>query len=177
MIKEAEEQEQQVQQNEPPKNCENQNSVMRNVENQEVNLLSKEELCKRIEGVEKELKSRFAMEEFSGATATSIIQEFYINMLLSNLVSLIKNDADEEIDITSKSSNKFRYQANRAFIIGRIKIIFPKILCDLSELPVIEKLYKEAVRCRSQILPGRSFPRKKLKSKGRSHFRNKKAAL
>ena len=26
---------------------------------------------------------------------------------------------------------------------------------------VIEKLYKEAVRCRSQILPGRSFPRKK----------------
>lgn len=125
----------------------------------------------------KELKSRFAMEEFSGATATSIIQEFYINMLLSNLVSLIKNDADEEIDITSKSSNKFRYQANRAFIIGRIKIIFPKLLCDLSELSVIEKLYKEAVRCRSQLLPGRSFPRKKLKSKGRSHFRNKKAAL
>ena len=114
------------------------------------------------------------MEEFSSATATSIIQEFYINILLSNLVSLIKNDADEEIDITSKSSNKFRYQANRAFIIGRIKIIFPKILCDLS---VIEKLYKEAVRCRSQILPGRPFPRKKLKSKGRSHFRNKKAAL
>lgn len=98
-------------------------------------------------------------------------------MLLSNLVSLIKNDADEEIDITSKSSNKYRYQANRAFIIGRIKIIFPKILCGLSELSVIEKLYKEAVRCRSQILPGRSFPRKKLKSKGRSHFRNKKAAL
>lgn len=125
----------------------------------------------------KELKSRFAMEEFSGATATSIIQEFYINMLLSNLVSLIKNNADEEIDITSKSSNKYRYQANRAFIIGRIKIIFPKILCGLSELSVIEKLYKEAVRCRSQLLPGRSFPRKKLKSKGRSHFRNKKAAL
>ena len=117
------------------------------------------------------------MKEFSGATPVSVEQEFYINMLLSNLVSLIKNDADEEIDITSKSSNKFRYQANRAFIIGRIKIIFPKILCDLSELSVIEKLYKEAVRCRSQILPGRSFPRKKLKSKGRSHFRNKKSAL
>ena len=35
------------QQNEPPKNCENQNSVIRDIENQEVNLLSKEELCKR----------------------------------------------------------------------------------------------------------------------------------
>ncbi|MFR1878807.1 MAG: hypothetical protein ACLS22_13685 [Blautia wexlerae] len=113
----------------------------------------------------KELKSRFAMEEFSGATATSIIQEFYINMLLSNLVSLIKNDADEEIDITSKSSNKFRYQANRAFIIGRIKIIFPKILCDLSKLSVIEKLYKEAVRCRSTDPSWKIISKKKIKVK------------
>ena len=125
----------------------------------------------------KELKSRFAMEEFSGATATSVLQEFYINMLLSNLASLIKNEADQEIGISSKSTNKFRYQANRAFIIGRVKSIFPKILCGLSDLSAIEQLYSEAVRCRSQILPGRSFPRRKLKSKGRSHFRNKKVSL
>ena len=125
----------------------------------------------------KELKSRFAMEEFSGATAVSIQQEFYINMLLSNLASLIKNEADEEIQISAKSTNKFRYQANRAFIIGRIKSIVPKILCGLFELSIIEQLYIDAVRCRSQLLPGRSFPRKKLKSKGRSHFRNKKVSF
>ena len=125
----------------------------------------------------KELKSRFAMEEFSGATAVSIQQEFYINMLLSNLASLIKNEADEAIQISAKSTNKFRYQANRAFIIGRIKSIVPKILCGLFELSIIEQLYTDAVRCRSQLLPGRSFPRKKLKSKGRSHFRNKKASF
>ena len=125
----------------------------------------------------KELKSRFAMEEFSGATAVSIQQEFYINMLLSNLASLIKNEADEEIQISAKSTNKFRYQANRAFIIERIKSIVPKILCGLFELSIIEQLYIDAVRCRSQLLPGRSFPRKKLKSKGRSHFRNKKVSF
>ena len=125
----------------------------------------------------KELKSRFAMEEFSGATAVSIQQEFYINMLLSNVASLIKNEADEEIQISAKSTNKFRYQANRAFIIGRIKSIVPKILCGLFELSIIEQLYTDAVRCRSQLLPGRSFPRKKLKSKGRPHFRNKKASF
>lgn len=38
----------------------------------------------------KELKSILAIEEFSGATTTSVFQEFYINMLLSNLSSLIK---------------------------------------------------------------------------------------
>ena len=78
------------------------------------------------------------MEEFSGATAVSIQQEFYINMLLSNLASLIKNEADEEIQISARSTNKFRYQANRAFIIGRIKSIIPKILCGLFELSIIE---------------------------------------
>ena len=55
----------------------------------------------------KELKSRLAIEEFSGATTTSVLQEFYINVLLSNLSSLIKNQVDEEIQITAKSTNKY----------------------------------------------------------------------
>ena len=87
----------------------------------------------------KELKSRLAMEEFSGATTTSVFQEFYINMLLSNLSSLIKNEVDEEIKITSKSSNKYRYQANRAFIIGQMKLILPKILCCIYGLSAIDR--------------------------------------
>ena len=125
----------------------------------------------------KELKSRLAMEEFSGATVTSVFQEFYINMLLSNLSSLIKNEVDEEINITSKSTNKFRYQANRAFIIGRIKTIFPKILCCMYDIFAIDNLYAEALRCRSQIMPGRSFRRKKNKAKGRTHFNNQKVSF
>ena len=125
----------------------------------------------------KELKSRLAIEEFSGATTTSVLQEFYINVLLSNLSSLIKNQVDEEIQITDKSTNKYRYQANRAFIIGRIKTIVPKILCNLFDLSVIDRLYKESLRCRSQIMPGRTFRRKKNKAIGRTHFNNKKVAF
>ena len=125
----------------------------------------------------KELKSRLAIEEFSGATTTSVLQEFYINVLLSNLSSLIKNQVDEEIQIIAKSTNKYRYQANRAFIIGRIKTIVPKILCNLFDLSVIDRLYKESLRCRSQIMPGRTFRRKKNKAIGRTHFNNKKVAF
>ena len=88
----------------------------------------------------KELKSRLAIEEFSGATTTSVLQEFYINVLLSNLSSLIKNQVDEEIQITAKSTNKYRYQANRAFIIGRVKTIVPKILCNLFDLSALDHL-------------------------------------
>ena len=125
----------------------------------------------------KELKSRLAIEEFSGATTTSVLQEFYINVLLSNLSSLIKNQVDEEIQITAKSTNKYRYQANRAFIIGRIKTIVPQILCNLFDLSVIDRLYKESLRCRSQIMPERTFRRKKNKAIGRTHFNNKKVAF
>lgn len=125
----------------------------------------------------KELKSRLAIEEFSGATTTSVLQEFYINVLLSNLSSLIKNQVVEEIQITAKSTNKYRYQANRAFIIGRIKTIVPKILCNLFDLSVIDRLYKESLRCRSQIMPERTFRRKKNKAIGRTHFNNKKVAF
>ena len=124
-----------------------------------------------------ELKNRLAIEEFSGATTTSVLQEFYINVLLSNLSSLIKNQVDEEIQIIAKSTNKYRYQANRAFIIGRIKTIFPKILCNLFDLSAIDRLYKESLRCRSQIMPGRTFRRKKNKAIGRTHFNNKKVAF
>ena len=125
----------------------------------------------------KELKSRLAIEEFSGATTTSVLQEFYINVLLSNLSSLIKNQVDEEIQITAKSTNKYRYQANRAFIIGRIKTIVSKILCNLFNLSAIDRLYKESLRCRSQIMPGRTFRRKKNKAIGRTHSNNKKVAF
>ena len=125
----------------------------------------------------KELKSRLAIEEFSGATTTSVLQEFYINVLLSNLSSLIKDQVDEEIQITAKSTNKYRYQANRAFIIGRIKTIVPKILSNLFDLSAIDRLYKDSLRCRSQIIPGRTFRRKKNKAIGRTHFNNKKVAF
>ena len=125
----------------------------------------------------KELKSCLAIEEFSGAKTTSVLQEFYINVLLSNLSSLIKNQVDEEIQITAKSTNKYRYQANRSFIIERIKTIFPKTLCNLFDLSTIDSLYKESLRCRSQIMPGRTFRRKKNKAIGRTHFNNKKVAF
>lgn len=125
----------------------------------------------------KELKNRLMLEEFTGATTISVFQEFYINLLLSNLSSLIKNQADHAIKISTKSTNKYRYQANRSFILGRVKTIFPKILCQMLDLSAIDRLYSESVRCRSQIIPDRSFPRRKSKTYGRNHFKNQKVAF
>ena len=114
----------------------------------------------------------------TGVTTVSVFQEFFINMLLSNLASLIKNQADdEELLISPRSSNKYRYQANRAFVIGRMKRILSKILCSILILSSVDQLFQDSLRCRSQIMPGRAFRRKKSKTKGRTHFNNQKAAF
>ena len=99
------------------------------------------------------------------------------------VIEVILDDGTKEylatnlFQITAKSTNKYRYQANRAFIIGRVKTIVSKILCNLFDLSAIDRLYKESLRCRSQIMPGRTFRRKKNKAIGRTHFNNKKVTF
>ena len=124
----------------------------------------------------RELKNRLCLEEFSGTTAVSIMQEFYINVLLSNLASLIKNEADNNLQIPAESANKHRYQSNRSFIIGCLKGLLPKILCTILEMACIDQLYTEALRTKGKVVPDRSCPRQKYKLKGRVHHNNKKVA-
>jgi hypothetical protein len=124
-----------------------------------------------------ELKSFLKLEEFNGATPTSVIQEFYINLLLANLASLIKNHVDDQIYAGANPANKYRYQANRSFIIGQLKYCLIRYLCDQFEIIIFDNLISVAYKNRSQIQPGRSFPRKKNKAIGRTHFRNKKVAF
>ena len=123
-----------------------------------------------------EIKNQLFLEEFNGATSISIEQEFYINLLYSNLASLIKAPADAEIEETAKPENKYRYQANRAYIIGRMKNIFVPVLCNAKPDSEFDTLLKRASRFRSQIQPGRSTERKRVK-RDRAHFNNRKTAV
>lgn len=71
----------------------------------------------------------------------------------------------------------YKKSSNRTFIIGFMKRLLPKILCTFSTIDEINRLYSEAVRSRSQIMPGRTFKRKKNKAKGRTHFNNQKVSF
>ena len=125
-----------------------------------------------------ELKNQFLLEEFSGATSTSIEQEFFINLLLSNIASLMKSAADEEIKEKARSSNKYRYQANRAYIIGRLKWFFPRIISKTCSIDILDDIFDGACANRSQIQPGRKDKRNKRNSdRERKHFNNRKQAV
>lgn len=68
------------------------------------------------------------------ATSTSIEQEFYINLLLSDLSALVKCAADQKIESHKKEKNRYRYQANRAYIIGRRKMFIARFLARYTTL-------------------------------------------
>lgn len=123
-----------------------------------------------------ELKNQLLLEEFNGATAVSVEQEFYINLLYSNLASLAKSYADTEIEEAAKPDNRFRYQANRAYIIGRMKNILVPVLCGTRPDTEFDILFRTACRNRSQIQPDRSDDRKRIK-RDRTHFNNRKTAV
>lgn len=127
-----------------------------------------------------ELKNQCLMEEFSGATSTSIEQEFYINLLLSNLSALVKSAADKQIEEEAKSKpkNKYRYQANRAFIIGRMKWFISRFIAKVCELSVLDEIFEDACANRSQIQPNRHDKRKIRNSdRERKHNLNRKPAV
>lgn len=123
------------------------------------------------------LKAHSNWKNSMGATPVAIMQEFFINLMLSNIASLIKNHVDELIDETSNPANKYRYQANSSFIIGQLKYRFVRYISAQLDLSTFDDLIALAYKNRSQIQPGRSFARKRNKAIGRTHFRNKKVTF
>ena len=125
-----------------------------------------------------ELKNQFLLEEFSGATSTSIEQEFFINLLLSNIASLLKKAADEKIEEKTRRTNKFRYQANRAFIISMVKWYLPRFITTQFTIDKLDDLLNDAIKKRSQKQPGRNDKRnKKHIDRERKHFNNRKQVI
>ncbi len=125
-----------------------------------------------------ELKNQCLLEEFSGAISTSIEQEFYINLLLSNLASMVKSAADKDIEKNANPDNKYRYQANRAYILARIKWFIARFISRACEIALLDDIFEGARANRSQIQPGRSDKRNKRNSdRERKHFNNRKQVI
>lgn len=130
-----------------------------------------------IESKYKEFKSRFCLEDFSGLKPVTIMQDFYSIVYQSNLAALIKSSSDKTIK-SKKSKAQNRYQANRSFIINRVKMLLVRMLISTkSQLKnLIQILKYEAERVTSIIRPERSFIRHK-KFTRRKYYINMKPCL
>ena len=125
-----------------------------------------------------EFKERIQLEEFSGSHPTAIRQDFYISVFLSNLVSILKSDVDSKIaEKDMDTQNKYRYQANRSFLISRINKYTVKILTGAVKTEeAIQRIVSSAIRVRSQKQPDRKYSRKRKQSR-RKHHNNRKPCI
>ena len=106
------------------------------------------------------LKNFFEIERFSSKSVSGIEQDFFGIVLLTNLETVLIQDAQEEVT-TKTSKRKNRYKVNRSISYATIldylvflflnndDYVYDKINLLLETNPVI-------------IRPGRSFPRKKM---------------
>jgi hypothetical protein len=112
-----------------------------------------------IEGKYRELKNRLEIENWGSIKPLTIKQEFFTAVFISNIVAILKNAADKAI--SPNYDNKHSYQANRSFLINRIKC---KIIFLLNTIYSACKnfchiLLQEATLCLSVFRPERHFVR------------------
>ncbi|HZK72133.1 MAG TPA: IS4 family transposase [Clostridia bacterium] len=125
------------------------------------------------------VKVKLQLENFTGKTVLSVLQDFYASMYLSNMSTFAKYITDAKILKNNKNKGlKYTYKTNTNILIGKLKDNL--ILALLDENPKrrergMRKVIAEIAKNQIPIRPGRQFERN-IPRKKRFHM-NKKDVL
>ena len=124
----------------------------------------------------RELKNRLEVEAFNSIKPICIQQDFFAAMFISNLASILKQNADSYIPVSN--TNKHLYKTNQHYILNRIKSYIVSLLIKpLSECQImIFQIIEEASKVLSIIRPGRKFGRYR-KHACRQYYTHMKSCL
>lgn len=120
------------------------------------------------------LKNNIEIANFTGYSPQTIMQDFFANLFISNIQSIIIRDAQIELE-AKKKNTEYRYKINKNLSLGFMKDRIINILMRDSPKD-IEELKKLFLIEPVPIRNGRNNTRKKSKWK-RKYFINKKRAL
>jgi hypothetical protein len=122
-------------------------------------------------GVEEEIKKfmqRLMIEFFSSIKKNGILQDFYANIFMLNLVSFLAQPVVDEI-YESSSKNKYRKQINWTSALGdvrkRLSLLFLRGINQINL--IMRSLWKSFAINTGTIKPDRKFPRDKRKKGSR----------
>ncbi len=132
-------------------------------------------------GVEEEIKKfmqRLMIEFFSSIKENGVLQDFYANVFMLNLVSFLAKPVEEQIHKSSKHC-KFRQQINWTSALGdvrkRLSLLFLRSVSKAAS--IIKSMWDSFKVNTDAIKPGRKFPRdKRKKGSRRKAFLNYKPA-
>jgi len=115
------------------------------------------------------VKTELELENFSGKTVNSVLQEFYATMTIANMCLCFINDADEEIASEQASSKRiYEHQANRRLSVGQIVPKFLEFIFTGSAKKrnmLWDEVEQYCARFSEPIRPGRNPARKTPRDK------------
>jgi hypothetical protein len=117
----------------------------------------------RIEVKYNQLKHSLEIENFSGLTEEAIFQDFYVTILLNNILTIATWEAQDIVDENAKDKErKYEYKVNFNQAIGTFKNNFIAALIEsnpVKRAAKIETIIKRMAEAVIPIRPGRSIPR------------------
>jgi hypothetical protein len=115
------------------------------------------------------LKSKLELENFSGKTKVSVLQDFYATIYLNNISAFASEEANEKIANADKGKNlKHPRKANQARTISKLRDVFLSIIAERDEAKrkiMLDKLILDIARYPIPDVPNRSAPRKPPRKK------------
>ena len=104
------------------------------------------------------LKNHLMIEDFTGLSSLSVLQDFFVSMFMANMQQILISEAQDELK-KQKKDTEYEYKINKNLSFGFMKDRFVKILLDKNADRNIKDL-KELFKINpSPIRKGRSFPR------------------
>jgi hypothetical protein len=124
-----------------------------------------------------EVKLKLEVENFSGRTAIAIRQDFYITMMLSNVIAVARSEAQPIVDRAREGKgNKHRYKVNVNHSIGTFKDRFLLALLEDNDEKRCAKMEEIIRRLCEHVIPerkGRSISRNPSPRKAKFHHNMK----
>ena len=110
------------------------------------------------------IKSKLELENFSGKTKVSVLQDFYATMYLANIAAFAAEEADEQVAMADKNKElKHSRKASRTRTISKLRDVFLEVITEQDATKrntMLNKLVLDIAKYPIQTIPNRSVVRK-----------------
>ena len=134
-----------------------------------------------VEGKYDVLKNKLELENFSGYTKNSILQDFWVSITLSIIVSIAKKEANEIIQKRNIGKHNTREQKpNVSQLIGSLKddfVVACRLESDSMRRLAIERVIHEISLAVTTVRPDRPYRKRKILQKKKQYLINRKSNI
>lgn len=125
----------------------------------------------RVEEAFKRLKHRWALESVSGLSQQALLLDVAAKVLADNLASLMCAAAQPEPSLSTKTGKTNQRQCHRSYAATLLPKLLPAMLHGVGDvISYIAQALQALARCTFRVLPGRSAPRPKRRTKPHAHY-------